>query len=101
MAAAQIVRRKNKPWLGMEISMAEYAECLAVIREVLTPHLPPGEKVGEDEGMMAELGLSSLQMLEVVSEVEDRLDVSLPLNQLPNVQTVREFAELCVAACDD
>lgn len=81
--------------------MATYAECLAIVLEVLAPYLQNGDTVDEDAAMMAELGLSSLQMLEIVSEVEDRVDVSLPLNQLPKIQTVREFTQLLETASGD
>jgi len=33
-------------------------------------------------------------MLELVVEIEDQLDISLPLNQLPDVRTVHEFAQM-------
>jgi acyl carrier protein len=74
--------------------MATYAECLAAVHQVLDPYNPSGETVSEDTAIMADLGISSLQMLEIIAEIEDVLDVSLPLNQLPNIRTVREFTRM-------
>lgn len=74
--------------------MATYAECLTIVKEALAEYLEPGQEAGDDQALTGDLGLSSLQMLELVVELEDRLDISLPLNDLPDVQTVDEFARL-------
>jgi acyl carrier protein len=38
--------------------------------------------------LVADLGFDSLQVLEVVAELEDRFDVSIPLNDVPATRTV-------------
>ena len=38
--------------------------------------------------LVADLGFDSLQVLEVIAELEDRFDVSIPLNDLPATRTV-------------
>ena len=38
--------------------------------------------------LVADLGLDSLQVLEVVAELEDRFDISIPLNDVPTTRTV-------------
>lgn len=38
--------------------------------------------------LVADLGFDSLQLLEVIAELEDRFDVSIPLNDLPATRTV-------------
>jgi acyl carrier protein len=74
--------------------MASYAECLQIIRDVAEPFIDEGVSVDEDAVLGAELGLSSLRTLELVAELEDRLDISLPLNALPGVRTVADLARL-------
>lgn len=74
--------------------MATYEECLKIVRDVLSGQLEPGRVPGENEALVADLGMGSLQMLELVVEIEDMLDISLPLNQLPEIQTVEEFARM-------
>mgnify|MGYP001827241320 CR=1 FL=1 len=78
--------------------MATYAECLAIVHQVLEPYNLDGEKIDEDTAIMGDLDISSLQMLEIIAEIEDLLDVSLPLNQLPNIRTVREFTRMLTSA---
>jgi acyl carrier protein len=38
--------------------------------------------------LVADLGFDSLQVLEVIAELEDRFDVSIPLNDVPSTRTV-------------
>ena len=74
--------------------MATYAECLAIVQESLGEYLKPEQSPDEDQALTGDLEMSSLQIFELVVELEDRLDISLPLNDLPDVKTVRELAQL-------
>jgi acyl carrier protein len=38
--------------------------------------------------LVADLGFDSLQVLEVIAELEDRFDISIPLNEVPATRTV-------------
>jgi acyl carrier protein len=38
--------------------------------------------------LVADLGFDSLQVLEVIAELEDRFDISIPLNDVPVTRTV-------------
>lgn len=39
---------------------------------------------------VADLGFDSLQVLEVIAELEDRFDISIPLNDVPTTRTVAQ-----------
>ena len=41
-----------------------------------------------DSDLVADLGFDSLQVLEVVAELEDTFDISIPLNDVPVTRTV-------------
>ena len=43
-----------------------------------------------DSDLVADLGFDSQQILEVVAELEDRFDISIPLNDIPGARTVRQ-----------
>ena len=43
-----------------------------------------------ESDLVAELGFDSLQILEVIAELEDRFDVSIPLNDVPVTRTVAQ-----------
>jgi acyl carrier protein len=40
--------------------------------------------------LVADLGFDSLQILEVIAELEDRFDISIPLNDVPATRTVSQ-----------
>jgi acyl carrier protein len=40
--------------------------------------------------LVADLGFDSLQVLEVVAELEDTFDISIPLNDVPATRTVAQ-----------
>jgi len=47
--------------------------------------------------LVADLGFDSLQVLEVVAELEDRFDISIPLNDVPSTRTVGQVVAQVVA----
>lgn len=44
-----------------------------------------------ESDLVADLGFDSLQVLEVVAELEERFDVSIPLNDVPVTRTVGQI----------
>ena len=50
----------------------------------------PIDPVPESD-LVADLGFDSLQVLEVVAELEDRFDISIPLNDVPATRTVAQI----------
>ena len=47
---------------------------------------PISPTLGSD--LVTDLGFDSLQVLELIAELEDRFDVSIPLNDVPTTRTV-------------
>lgn len=45
-----------------------------------------------DSELMADLGFDSLQVLELVGELEDHFRIAIPLNALTHIRTVRQIA---------
>ncbi|MGI9508291.1 MAG: acyl carrier protein [Geminicoccaceae bacterium] len=41
----------------------------------------------------AELDLDSLAVMDVIMELEDKLDISIPLNLIPDIKTVGDLAD--------
>jgi len=46
-----------------------------------------------DKELMADLGFDSLQVLELVGELEDHFNVSVPLNALTHIRTVGQIVD--------
>ena len=72
--------------------MRVYENILEELYKILQPFVPQGLKIGEETDLVADLGLDSLKVMNIVESVEDRLDISIPLNMLPEVRTVKDFA---------
>ena len=51
--------------------------------------------------LVADLGFDSLQILEVIAELEDRFDVSIPLNDVPVTRTVAQVAAQVVRLIEE
>jgi acyl carrier protein len=43
--------------------------------------------------LVADLGFDSLQVLETVSELEDRFDIAIPTDEVPTIRTVAQVVE--------
>jgi len=43
-----------------------------------------------DSDLVADLGFDSLQVLELIAELEDRFDISIPLNDVPTTRSVAQ-----------
>jgi acyl carrier protein len=69
----------------------EYREILAEICTELSP-LAKGAVVGADTDLLSDLALDSLQVMNLLLKIEDRFDISIPVNILPDVKTVRDLA---------
>ena len=51
--------------------------------------------------LVADLGFDSLQILEVIAELEDRFDVSIPLNDVPATRTVAQVVTQVVRLVEE
>ena len=53
-----------------------------------------------ESDLVVDLGFDSLRILEVIAELEDRFDVSIPLNDLPSTRTVAQVVSQVAALVD-
>jgi acyl carrier protein len=60
-----------------------------VIEAIKTASRRPVDPTLESE-LVADLGFDSLQVLDVIAELEDRFDISIPLEEVPATRTVAE-----------
>lgn len=72
--------------------MPAYDTILAGLVELLQSYNESGGPIDADTDLAADLGLTSLTVMDLLMAVEDRFDVSVPLNILPDVRTVGDLA---------
>ena len=54
-----------------------------------------------DSDLVADLGFDSLQVLEVIAELEDRFDISIPLNDVPATRSVAQVVAQVARLVED
>jgi acyl carrier protein len=64
----------------------------AQIVELLAPRIPAGIQVTAQTQIVGGLGLDSVAILDFIMDVEDRFDISIPLDRVAEVQTIAELS---------
>ena len=54
-----------------------------------------------ESDLVADLGFDSLQVLEAIAELEDRFDISIPLNNVPATRTVAQVVAQVARLVED
>jgi acyl carrier protein len=67
-------------------------EVNSAISDALATALPEVEAVDWDAALTGDVGLDSVQIMNLVMEIEDNLDLSVPVDVLSEVQTLNELA---------
>ena len=59
---------------------------------ILKTFTKPDAVITQDSHLMRDLELDSVKVMELMMEIEDHFDISIPLNALPDVNSVAELA---------
>ena len=71
--------------------MQDYDTLLKQICELIHPLVKDDVRVGEKTDFVADLAFDSLKVMKLLEKVEDHYDISVPLNVLPDIRTVKDF----------
>lgn len=71
--------------------MVPYSEILPQLLETLRPFTKESQTLGEETELVGGLGLDSMQVMQVLLKIEDRFDISIPINNLPHIRTVKDL----------
>lgn len=66
-------------------------EIREVIFSTLRAALPQDRPLSEDTQIIEDLGLDSVAVMDFVMEIEDRLDISVPLDKIAEVKTLGDL----------
>jgi acyl carrier protein len=64
----------------------------AEILGLLAGRVPAGVQVSGQTQIVGGLGLDSVAILDFIMDVEDRFDISIPLDRVAEVQTIAELS---------
>jgi len=73
-----------------------YNRILPLIPRVLKREL----QLQPDTVLQADVGMTSLQVMDLVLEIEEEFDISFPLNRLPDIQTIKDLTQEIVIRLD-
>jgi len=72
--------------------MQSREDILDQLYELVRPYSKKPIELGEETGLIDEVGLDSMKIMDLVMHIEDHFDISVPLNILPDVRTIGDFA---------
>ena len=73
--------------------MASYEEILEKVIGELSALTATDANLTENSELVTELGLDSFKVLDLLMDIEDEFDISMPVNMLADVHTVKDLAE--------
>ena len=71
--------------------MNNYDTLLKQVCELIDGLVEENIELREESDFVADLGFDSLKVMKLLEKVEDQYDISIPLNILPDIQTVKDF----------
>jgi acyl carrier protein len=72
--------------------MLAYEESLKITCELLRRHVEDGRTIRPTDHIQNDLGLDSLGVMELVSDVETRFNVNIPSEMFERITTVEDVA---------
>ena len=72
--------------------MASYEQYLQFMYTLLEKSHQPEIELSEITELVADIGMSSLEVMEFIEQIEDEFDISIPLNILPSISTIGQLA---------
>jgi len=73
--------------------MQSKEDILEQLYELVRPFSKQTIELGAETGLVNEMGLDSVKVMELMTQIEDHFDISIPLNILSRVDTLGDFAE--------
>ena len=73
--------------------MQSKEEILDQLYELVRPYAKKPIELGEETSLTNDVGLDSVKVMGLMTQTEDHFDISVPLNILPDVRTIGDFAE--------
>lgn len=73
--------------------MISHEQLTTALTELLQPYVEDGQSITAESLLVDDLGLDSVQTMEMLMDLEDRLDIAIPLNMLPEVHSVDDLVK--------
>jgi acyl carrier protein len=63
----------------------------SIIFDMLRAELPNAAEISDQTHIIDDLGLDSVAVMDFVMEIEDRMDVSIPLDKIAEIETLGDL----------
>ncbi len=73
---------------------SNYDEIMQLLCDRLSGLTNTDAQITPETNMISQLSIDSIKLLNLIMEIEDTFDVSIPINALTDIHTVRELADL-------
>ncbi|MBS0497334.1 MAG: acyl carrier protein [Gammaproteobacteria bacterium] len=73
---------------------SNYDEIMQLLCDRLSSLTNSNTQISPETNLISQLSIDSIKLLNLIMEVEDAFDISIPINALADVQTVRELVDL-------
>jgi acyl carrier protein len=80
---------------------SETDEVLREICVLLEAHNPNYIAISEETDLSADLNIDSVAAMDVIMNIEDKFEIDIPLNQVGELRSVRDLAEVVRAQLKD
>ncbi len=77
-----------------------YDKVLTTAVSIVSRLVKAETKLSADTELQAGIGMTSLQVMELVLEIEEEFDISFPLNRLPDIRTIEDLAQEIAVSLD-
>jgi acyl carrier protein len=81
--------------------MDEISPIQARVLELLGKKAGPGRRIDLGSSVIEDTGLDSVSVMDLVMELEDEFDISIPLDRIAEVRTVADLADAVEALAKD
>ena len=72
-------------------------DVLDEIRSLLEPYNPNGVEIGLETDFSSELNIDSVAAMNLVMDIEDKFELDIPINQLPDMNTPKDLVDIVLA----
>ena len=67
------------------------------VRSLLEPYNPKGVELSLETDFSSELNIDSVAAMNLVMEIEDKFELDIPINQLPDMNTPKDLVDIVLA----
>jgi acyl carrier protein len=76
-------------------------EIMDAVFEMLQQHNPRNIHLRQETKITSELNIDSVEVMDLVMEIEQRFDIDIPISMLSDVETIGDLAEIVATRVRD